>query len=271
MDWDDAYANGAYIQGAAEYPPRWDQAAAAFRAAQGTRVRLDVPYGDSPRERLDIFLPEARARGLAVFVHGGYWKAFGKDTWSHLAAGALAEGLAVCLPQYTLCPEVRIAEITRQIARAIAFAAEGIDGPIHLAGHSAGGHLVCRMACQDSPLAHPLQLRLGSVLSISGVHDLRPLLMTEMNETLRLDLAEAQAESPALLAPLPGTRLVCWVGADERPEFVRQSALLANIWTGLGADTRAIEEPGRHHFNVIDGLADPASALMQAWLAIEGE
>jgi len=69
-----------------------------------------------------------------------------------------------------------------------------------------------------------------------------------------------------LLQPLEGARLTCWVGADERPEFVRQNALLANIWTGLGAETRVVEEPGRHHFDVIEGLTDPGSPLMRAWM-----
>lgn len=82
-----------------------------------------------------------------------------------------------------------------------------------------------------------------------------------MNASLNIDAAEARAESPALLEPLPGARLACWVGAAERSEFVRQNALLANAWTGLGATTLRVEEPDRHHFNVVDGLADPAHAL----------
>ena len=56
-----------------------------------------------------------------------------------------------------------------------------------------------------------------------------------LNADLKLDEAEAFAESPALLRPIDGVRLTCWVGAGERAEFVRQNALLANIWTGLGA------------------------------------
>jgi hypothetical protein len=90
---------------------------------------------------------------------------------------------------------------------------------------------------------------------------------TAMNATLRIDAAEAQMESPALLQPLPGARLTCWVGGSERPEFIRQNALLANIWIGLGAQTCPIEEPGRHHFNVIDGLADAHHPLLQALLS----
>ncbi|MEE8454698.1 MAG: alpha/beta hydrolase, partial [Limibaculum sp.] len=139
--------------------------------------------------------------------------------------------------------------------------------PIRLAGHSAGGHLVTRMLCEGAPLPIAVAARIVSVLSISGVHDLRPLLRTAMNEDLQLDRAEAAAESPALLAPRPGVPVTCWVGSAERPEFRRQNALLANIWTGCGVATRAVEEPGRHHFNVIDGLCEPDSPLTEALLA----
>lgn len=72
---------------------------------------------------------------------------------------------------------------------------------------------------------------------------------------------ESARESPALLLPVPAAHVTCWVGSDERPEFLRQSELLANIWTGLGADTKLIHDPGRHHFDVIDGLADQHSRL----------
>lgn len=267
MDWDDAYANGPHIVGAEDYPPRWQAAAASFRQRVPPEV---LQYGPGPRNVLDLFRPTGTALGLAVFVHGGYWMAFDGRTWSHLAEGALARGWAVAVPTYTLCPDIRIGGITREVAAALGSAAAMVPGPVRLAGHSAGGHLVTRMACDDAPLDAGLGRRIAAVLSISGVHDLRPLCRTAMNRTLAIDAQEAAAESPALSVPRPETRLTCWVGADERPEFVRQNALLASIWTGLGADTRAVEEPGRHHFDVIDALADPNSAMVAAWLEWEG-
>src|SRR5262245_20780462 len=110
--------------------------------------------------------------------------AFDKSSWSHLAAGALQRGWAVCLPSYTLAPAARIADIARQVAAAIRFAADRVEGPLRLAGHSAGGHLVTRMVCAESPLPDEFRSRIGHVVSISGVHDLRPLLRTKMNATL---------------------------------------------------------------------------------------
>lgn len=266
-DWDDAYANGDHIENAASFPPLWTKEASAFRdglIAAG-RANIDVAYGPHEREKYDLFLPENTPKGLMVFVHGGYWKAFDKSTWSHLANGAIKRGWAVCLPSYTLAPEARLASITRQIATAINHAAGTIAGPIHLSGHSAGGHLVSRMICADSPLAPATLDRIHHVMSISGLHDLRPLHNTAMNQVLNIDTSEAISESAALLAPArPGDRaaqVTCWVGADERPEFIRQNDLLANIWTGLGATTQSIHAPDRHHFNVIDDLADPESDM----------
>lgn len=268
VDWDNAYTNGANIAGGDRWPAAWVEPAQAFRdkLSAADRAKLDVPYGDKPRNRLDLFLPEGTPKGLVVFVHGGYWMALDKSFWSHLAAGPVANCYAVAMPSYTLCPEVRIGGIVREIGAAIAKAAQMVEGPIMLTGHSAGGHLVSRMVCATTPLAHDVQRRIRHVVSISGVHDLRPLMRTGMNETLKIDEAEAVAESPALLRPMDNARITCWVGGGERAEFLRQNALLANIWTGLGAMTNAVVEPDRHHFSVIDGLADPNHALTRTLL-----
>lgn len=232
--------------------------AAAFRTemSAGGRASLDQAYGDRPRQRFDLFMPDAEPKALAVFVHGGYWRSFDKSFWSHLAAGPLAHGAAVAIPSYTLCPEVRIQDITREIAQFLTRVATEIDGPIHLAGHSAGGHLI-----SSSVLHRLLGGRLRKVVSVSGVHDLRPLLKTSMNADLRLDPAEAREQSPVLQDPVDGIDLTCWAGGDELPAFRLQNRLLAEIWGASGARTEVVEAPGKQHFSVIEDLADPDSEL----------
>lgn len=266
IDWDEAYANGRHIADGDRWPAAWVQPAQNYRDTleRAGRAKPDIAYGPAPRNRFDLFLPETAPAGLMIFVHGGYWLALDKGYWSHLARGAIERGFAVAMPSYTLCPEQRIAQITAEIGAAIEAAADHVDGPIFLAGHSAGGHLVTRMICKSSPLSDPIRARIRHVVSISGLHDLRPIMRTAMNAQLGLDDAEALAESPALLRPLGDARVTCWVGGAERAEFVRQSGLLANIWTGLGAETRFVTEPDRHHFNVIDGLADPDHPLARS-------
>lgn len=259
-DWDDAYENGQNIPGGSGYPAAWEGPSASFRAT--ANARLDIAYGEDARHRYDLFQPEGAARGLFVFVHGGYWMALDKSYWSHLAAGPLARGWAVAMPSYDLCPDVTIAAITAQVGAAITHAAGEIAGPVVLSGHSAGGHLVTAMMCEDSPLPDPVRARLAHVLSISGLHDLRPLTRMWRQEALQLDMESATANSPALKRPLDDVPLTTWVGGGERQEFLRQSALLSNIWHGLGCVTQNVVAPDRHHFNVIDALADPDGPML---------
>ncbi|MGQ2910002.1 MAG: alpha/beta hydrolase [Aliihoeflea sp.] len=267
-DFDDAYANGPNIARGERWPGLWVEPAAEYRNALEAdgRARLDQPYGERPRNRFDLFLPEGSAKGLVVYIHGGFWLRLEKSFWSHLAAGPLAHGYAVAMPSYTLCPDIRIGGIVQEVGAAIETAASLVEGPIRLTGHSAGGHLATRMVTTTSPLSDATRARIANTVSIAGVHDLRPMMRTAMNADLKIDEAEALAESPALLRPLDNARVTCWVGGTERAEFRRQNALLANIWTGLGAVTSCFEEPDRHHFDVIDGLADPDHALTRTLL-----
>jgi acetyl esterase/lipase len=268
-DYSDAYANGKHIVGGDRWPAAWVQPAADYRTAldRAGRAKLGLAYGAHARQRFDLFLPEDRPRGLVVFIHGGYWMSLDNSYWSHLAAGSVESGFAVAMPSYVICPEARIADITRQIAAAITAAAAMVDGPLAITGHSAGGHLAARMVTETTPLVGDVLARVATVVPISGLHDLRPLMATAMNETLGIDAAEAEAESPALLRPVAGARVGLWVGGAERPEFVRQSALLANVWLGVGAETAFHADPNRHHFDVIDGLADPRHPLTRTLLA----
>ncbi|MCX7566546.1 alpha/beta hydrolase [Sulfitobacter sp. F26169L] len=263
MKLDDAYANAAHIEGADAFPPRWEKAAKEFREALGARAQLGVSYGPSERQTFDMFQPEGVSRGTVIFVHGGYWKAFDASYWSHLAAGALARGWAVAMPSYDLCPDVRISEITRQISAAVTRIADRTFGPLALAGHSAGGHLVCRMT---DPLILPSEIRerIKQIVPISPVADLTPLMDTSMNTVLAIDAAEARAESPVNMQPPHGLDVTIWVGSDERPAFLEQAEKLSRAW---GA-RRTVEE-GKHHFDVIDALADADSQMIKALLGLK--
>ena len=258
MSQDRAYQNGAFIPGSDAFFPRWAADAAAFRAALGSRAQLDLAYGPAPRQQLDLFLPDVTPYGLLVFVHGGYWLEGGRDLWSHLAAGAVARGWACALPSYTLAPQARISDISAEVARAVAFAAARIPGPVIVTGHSAGGHLAARMGCAD--LSPPCVRR---VVPISPIADLGPLMATTMNETLHIYDAEAAIESPARLPLRDGVSAHVWVGGQERPAFLWHARTLSEDWNCPWS-----VDPGKHHFDVIDGLVDPDSALLQTCLSL---
>ena len=263
MSTDIDYVNVDFIPGGADYPDRWAAEGRAYRETQAAigRARLNVAYGPGERQKFDLFHPSGPASGLAVFVHGGYWLRFDRSFWSHFASGLTERGWAVAMPSYTLAPDARISAITLEVARAVEAAAARVPGPIRLLGHSAGGHLVARMGCRDVVLEGEVRDRIARIVPISPVSDLRPLLGLQMNDTLCLDADEAETESP-ILHPAPTAPVTVWVGAEERPVFLDQARWMSEAWS---APLRI--DPGRHHFDVIDGLRDADSPLIEAVLA----
>ena len=262
IDWDDAFDNSGYVPESADLIESFAAQAAAYRRQLGARADLDVAYGDDPRERMDIFHPEGLAKGVVIFVHGGYWLRLDKSYWSHLAHGALSHGWAVVMPSYPLAPQARISRITASVAAAVQHVARHFDGPLRLAGHSAGGHLVSRMMC-TGVLPADVTDRFERVLSLSGVHHLSPLLNTQMNDELRLDETEAISESPITHDPVSGVPVTFWVGTEERPEFLRQTRIAAENWALKGADVTSVYENGTNHFTLIKSLADPDGPTTQ--------
>ncbi|MEM9855270.1 MAG: alpha/beta hydrolase [Pseudomonadota bacterium] len=265
-DWDDAFANLAHIPGGDLLPAKWARDAALFRESKRESMRLSQPYGRAERATFDFFTPDMPAKGLFIFIHGGYWMQTSPADWSHLAKGALERGFATALIGYPLAPDARVAEITRAVQAGIEAAGRQADGPIYLAGHSAGAHLALRALEARASLSAATRARLKGVLGLGGVYDLRPLLATRLNETLRLTAAEASAESPLLQPPQTEVDVLLWVGANERPEFIRQSRAMADAWQTGGARLTLREEPGAHHFTTLEGLTFPTSPLLDAFL-----
>jgi len=261
-NWSDEFANIAHIKNADAIMANWGVEAESFRRESGIyEAKFDLPYGNKPRNRYDLFLPKEKPKGLVFFVHGGYWLAFDKNHWSHFAKGSLDSGYAVAIISYTLCPEATIPEILSEVTQALETVAKEVQGPIYLIGHSAGGFLVSRLMCSDVLLTPALQQRIQNCISVSGVHDLRPLIHAEINENIKIDSAQAQTQSPVLMVPRKGIRFCCWVGENERPEFLRQSQLLLDMWIGFDISISIQHDTDKHHFDVIDGLRDAEHPL----------
>ena len=113
----------------------------------------------------------------------------------------------------------------------------------------------------ERSLPGDLAARIRRIVPISPLSVLAPLIDTAMNADLRLDPAEARAESPALRSRRAGFDAHVWVGGAERPAFIDQARRLGNAWA-----CPVSIDPDRHHFDVIDGLETPDTALMRALL-----
>lgn len=260
MDAEAEYNNQARVPEARAIIAGWARDAAAWRAA-APAAELGLPYGPGERERLDLFWPSAaREAPVAMFIHGGYWRALDRGFASHCARGLNLRGVAVAVPSYDLCPGVRLATIAAEMRAAAAMLHRRTGRRLLALGHSAGGQQAALLLATDwrgvDP-ALPADL-VAAALPISGVFELEPLLGTSIGREIGLTPEEARAESPALL-PSPGRPLHAVAGGAESGEFIRQTRDFAAAWGGTAEIL-----PGENHFTVIAPLAEPDSALTAA-------
>ena len=266
------YNNRALVPEHPQIFARWNEAS---RRAQESLRPAEHRYGAMPGETLDLFPARGGDGRCMMFIHGGYWRSLDKKDFAFIAPAFVEAGVHLAVVNYDLCPKVTIEEIVRQMLRASRWlwlqAGElGIDrGRLYVSGHSAGGHLTAMLMAALWPAFDrrlPQDLWKGG-LAISGVYDLRPLPHVDfLQPDLRLDEASALRLSPAFLPPASKAPVMTSVGGDESSEFRRQNALLAGRWPGAFAGD--IPMPGANHFTVMDGLADPSSALFRGALRL---
>ena len=266
IDYEFEYNLRARVPEHPEIFARWAREAEDYRAEtlKRDRAELGLSYGDTPRQFIDLFLPEAgHTAPLAIFIHGGYWRSFDPSSYSHMARGMNGRGIAVAVAGYDLCPIVTIADIIEQIRRACIFLWQRFGQRMLVTGHSAGGQLAAAMVATDWQALYPkAPADLVAVgYAISGVFDLTPLVGVSINQDLRLDAEAARRLSPLFWPVAPGRVLDAAVGDLETSEFKRQSQAMAQAWRQAKAETNYNEFPG-NHFTVIDALADPASAMV---------
>jgi len=272
---DEQYDNRARVPDHPAYFERWRDASRLAR--ERTHCELDIAYGDSADERLDVFPATQPGAPVLVFIHGGYWRAFDKAEHSFVAPSFVADGAAVVVPNYSLCPAASIEQIALQLTRVVAWIARhaaglGVDASrIALAGHSAGGHLAAMLLCcrwKEVDAELPL-LPVQGALSISGLYDLEPIRLTPfLAADLRLTPASVKRLSPAFF-PRPKRPLYAVVGGDESEEYLHQNQLIRDQW-GPTAVPVCETLVGHHHFSILKNLADPAGRLHQLALRLLG-
>ncbi|MCA0240942.1 MAG: alpha/beta hydrolase [Proteobacteria bacterium] len=238
------------------------------------RCTLDVPYGPTRDETLDIFSAAMPGAPVFVFIHGGYWRMLSSKEFSCVALGLHELGITTVVVNYALCPKVTIDEITRQMRAAVAWVLRRIDrhggdpSRVVLGGHSAGGHLtaMCLQTDWDADYGLPPDPLAGAVM-VSGLFDLRPLRWSNMQPMLQLDDGVIQRNSPLFHVRSCATpALVSW-GGNEPDEFRRQSDDFLAAWQAAGNRARRLPQEGRNHFDAIYGFEDPKSPLAQ-WIAL---
>ena len=255
----------------ADEAPR--RSALSQRAMALVAERRRLAYGEGPREFVDLYRPSVPNGWLAVYFHGGYWRAGHPEDYAFVAGPLLAAGATVAIPGYDLCPSITLAGIVAQARAARDRLVSDtvmpgvVPGRVLLSGSSAGGHLAA-MLMLDGPAAWPAP---PVAALITGVYDLEPVLRTSVNEALHLRGEDVEPLSPLRRGGrLHCSRLLVAVGQDEPDAWKAMSRRIAQRAIGEGTDCAYLEIAGCDHFSVntelgLDGrLARAVAALTQA-------
>lgn len=268
---DAQYNNRDKVPDAAAIAERWMAKGAEARGQLS--CDLDLAYGPHERHRLDVF-PAARPDApILAFIHGGYWHSRDKTLVHYLAPTFVAADVTFVSIGYRLCPEVTVGEVFADVAAAIDWIhahGETVGGRVdrlHVAGHSAGGHLAA-MLC--GPAGRPMVLKGGC--SVSGLHDLEPIRLCYLNDQLHLTTDDVAPLSPIALArglkpngdKLPA--LIATVGMEEGPEYLRQRDELVTALHAAGQPALSVDVEGGNHFTALEAFGDPHHPLCQAML-----
>ena len=237
--------------------------------------KAPYPLGGDVR---DIIEDVSRLGGMAIAAHPGSpkpqlkwteWSApFDGIEWLNGDSESRDESWLAhtrVLLTYPLAPAASMDQIVTSCSKAIQWVYTNISryngNPdlLYLAGHSAGAHLVAMLMTR-----HWQRNIIKGAAALSGLYNLLPIMLSEINEVLNLNREMADRNSPVHLQPAHPCPLALAVGGDETKEFIAQSEELYDSWKEKGILVTFIEMPGINHYSIVEALADNTSALYAA-------
>jgi arylformamidase len=271
---DDAYDQSVWAKNAQAVIKRYGTASEAIRAKYKFETKA---YGDGEDNKLDIFAPvKAPAAGGApihMFIHGGAWRGGRKEMYSFPAPTFAENGAIFIAIGFSSIPKVRMPDMAHQVRSAVAWTyknAKSFGGDperIFLSGHSSGGHLCGVALVTDwSRYGVPAAVLKGG-LSVSGMYELNPVMLSARSSYVKI----SDEEKAALSALRQLDRIACPVtlayGDGESPEFKRQSRdMAAALKAKVKHPAELIEVKNVNHFEIIETLGKPDGALAKAAL-----
>lgn len=240
-------------------------------------LKKNVPYGDNPRQQLDIYTPTARTMksAIIVFVHGGSWADGDKKQYLFVGQAFAEMGYLTVIPNYRLYPEVKFPDFIDDIALATSRLKDLLPENkcpdphnIILVGHSAGAHTVAMLATDPKYLQrNKAEIKLQTWIGMAGPYNLpldHPMVVdkftTVKNNTDANPVNLATADvAPALLLH----------GEKDETAYPKHTRELSERLQQLGVPVVTHIYPDTNHTKIVGGLAKNLRFLNPVYTDIE--
>lgn len=231
--------------------------------AGAVRVVTAAPFGEGPRQTLDVYAPATGAHNapVLVFFYGGGWRSGAKEDYSFVGDAFAANGFVTVIPDYRLAPDAQFPLFLEDNAAALRWVQDNIarfGGDPHrivLAGHSAGAYNAVMVGLNEDYARaagfDPHAVR--GVVGIAGPYGFyfsNPIIRTafgdEPDPARMHAIPFARADAPPLLL-LAG-------GADRRVPL-RAGEEMRNAAVAAGGQAELIVYPRLDHPRILQALA----------------
>jgi acetyl esterase/lipase len=268
-------------------------AAAAFlAAADAPDVKRDIPYADPAHklQTLDVYSPPSAKNLPVVFwIHGGGWQAGDKSSVQIKPRLFADKGFVFVSINYRLLPDVDMATIVRDVAKAMHWTHDhiaeygGDPNRVYVMGHSAGAQLAALICTDDRCLkAEGLSLALvkGCVPVDGDTYDVPAIIETA--ETRRRVHGLPQAKyghrekfgndpekhrdfsAVTHVAKSKGIPPFLLLHVADHPDTTAQAQRLGNVLKEAGVPVTVFGARETTHNKINDNLGQPGDPATKA-------
>ncbi len=237
----------------------------ALISEDGYRIERDIVYGEAPRHKLDIYIPEEAKPGakVAIFFYGGRWEYGSKADYLFVGQALASQGIVTVILDYRLFPDVRFPTFVEDGANAVSWVRRhiadhgGDPQQIYLIGHSAGAHIAAMLSMDPRFLAaeDAAVEDIEGLVGLAGPYDFLPIKDPIVKDVFAVENLEAT--QPITYASKRAPRTLLLTGDDDETVLPRNSTRLGDAIKDAGgqSEVRIYERVG--HVGIVLGLAAP--------------
>jgi acetyl esterase/lipase len=235
--------------------------------------KLDLPYGDDVKQRLDLYFPKKKPQRAAVFLffHGGGFREGDRAQYGFVAKPFADHGVITAVASYRLTGDgFKYPDQPEDAKRAVEWLYKhiaeygGDPNRIYVGGHSAGAILAAEIGVDRAWMnaAEIPQRAFRGIAAISAPYDLRVSGRHGESDVYAPTPELQEQASPILHVTDPVPAAVIAVGSTEA--YVASSRALADKMAAAGSHVQFLSLEGEDHRGSVRQMGEDDSVLVKA-------